>query len=167
MCGRSHVVRESGFGRRRRGGEPFGIDVEGMSPRARVVAALSVLVPVMLSGVFLVVFAPGLWWIFTTYGWISFPALGLLVSGLSDREKAGNVRAPKTGERELLEAMREHGELTPARAAMETSLSVEEADGMLKKLAEEGHLEVRARGGALFYALWGSNPPERRIEGVR
>lgn len=51
-------------------------------------------------------------------------------------------------------ALREHGELTPARAAMETSLTVAEADGMLKELAEGGHLEVRVRGGGLFYALW-------------
>ena len=50
--------------------------------------------------------------------------------------------------------MREHGELTPARAAKETSLTVAEADGMLKKLAEGGYLEVRVRGGGLFYALW-------------
>ncbi len=53
-----------------------------------------------------------------------------------------------------MEALREHGELTPARAAMETSLTVAEADKMLKGLAEGGHLEVRVRGGGIFYALW-------------
>ena len=37
---------------------------------------------------------------------------------------------------------------------METSLSVSEADTMLKELAEAGHLEVRVRGGGLFYAFW-------------
>jgi hypothetical protein len=37
---------------------------------------------------------------------------------------------------------------------METSLSVAEADRMLRELAENGHLEVRVRGGALYYALW-------------
>jgi hypothetical protein len=37
---------------------------------------------------------------------------------------------------------------------METTLSVAEADEMLRKLAEGGHLEVRVRSGAIFYALW-------------
>ena len=58
-------------------------------------------------------------------------------------------------ERELLMALREHGEITPVRAATETSLTVAEADRMLKELAEGGHLEVRVRHGGLFYALWG------------
>jgi hypothetical protein len=37
---------------------------------------------------------------------------------------------------------------------METSLTVAEADEMLKELAEGGHLDVRVRGGGIFYALW-------------
>ncbi|MDP9425215.1 MAG: hypothetical protein M3P37_04065 [Actinomycetota bacterium] len=37
---------------------------------------------------------------------------------------------------------------------METSLTEAEADEMLKGLAEGGHLEVRVRGGGLYYALW-------------
>jgi hypothetical protein len=40
------------------------------------------------------------------------------------------------GERELLSALREHGgSITPAEAAMETSLTVKEADRMLSQLA--------------------------------
>ncbi|HKZ26742.1 MAG TPA: hypothetical protein VJ086_02465, partial [Rubrobacteraceae bacterium] len=62
--------------------------------------------------------------------------------------------ARSAGQRELLEALRREGEITSARAAMETSLSVLEADTMLKELAEAGHLEVRVRGGGLFYAFW-------------
>jgi hypothetical protein len=50
---------------------------------------------------------------------------------------------------------------------METSLTVAEADRMLKELAEGGHLDVRVRGGGLFYSLW--EPEEgrqaRRLEG--
>ncbi len=57
-------------------------------------------------------------------------------------------------ERELLEALARHGEITPARAALETTLSVAEADRMLSELAKNGHIEVRARGGRLGYALW-------------
>ena len=85
---------------------------------------------------------------------MSFPAFRLLtrgVAGLSNRKGSSYGGG---GERELLEALREYGELTPARAAMETSLTVAEANGMLEGLAEGGHLEVRARGGTLLYALW-------------
>jgi predicted ArsR family transcriptional regulator len=59
-------------------------------------------------------------------------------------------------ERELLEAIRESGEISAAAAAARTSLTVAEADRRLKELAENGHLEVRVRGGAIFYALWGA-----------
>ena len=172
-----HVGRESniwprrGCGRRRgrRGaGHFFGLDVEEMSPRVRVFAALAVLAPVALSGLFLVVFTPGLWWVFTTYFWVAFPAFGLLargIAGFSERQ-AEVASARSTGERDLLEALRRRGEITPARAAMETPLSVAEADRMLKELAEGGHLEVRVRGGAIFYALWEADrEAERRIEG--
>jgi len=58
------------------------------------------------------------------------------------------------GERELLSALRENGgSITPAEAAMETSLTVKEADRMLSELASEGHLLVESREGSLFYAL--------------
>src|SRR5829696_10069294 len=91
MCGRSYTRYGLGFGGRnawghhgrKRHGDFFGLDPEKMSPRARAVAALSVLVPVALSGLLLVVFVPQLWWIFTTYFWVAFPALGLLTSGIS------------------------------------------------------------------------------------
>jgi hypothetical protein len=133
----------------------FGFDVEDMKPGAQVVTALTILAPVLLSGLLLVAFVPGLWWVFTTYGWISFPAFWLLVRGVVGLS-GGGVGSPseQNRERELLRALRERGELTPTRAAMETSLSVAEADRMLKELAEGGHLDVRVRGGALYYALW-------------
>ena len=132
----------------------FGFDVEDMKPGAQVVSALTILAPVLLSGLLLVAFVPGLWWVFTTYGWMSLPAFGLLVRGVAGLS-GGGIGAPseQNRERELLRALRERGELTPTRAAMETSLSVAEADRMLKGLAEGGHLEVRVRGGALYYAL--------------
>jgi len=141
----------------RPGGHLSGLDTESMSPGARISTALSILLPVGLSGVFLVAFVPGLWWIFTTYFWVAFPALGLLTSGISG---LGEGRpAPVSGEgreRELLEAIRESGEISAASAAARTSLTVAEADTRLRELAENGHLEVRVRGGAIFYALWGA-----------
>ncbi len=63
---------------------------------------------------------------------------------------------PVSKERELLSAIRDNGgSITPAEAAMETSLTVREADGMLSELAGGGHLAVQSRDGALFYALPG------------
>jgi len=56
-------------------------------------------------------------------------------------------------ERQLLEAIDRHGEITPTRAALETALTVSEADRMLGGLAEKGHLEVRARDGKLVYSF--------------
>ena len=126
-----------------------------VSPKGQVFAALAVLVPVALSGLALVALAPGLWWLFTTYFWISFPALGLLTRGMAGLfGSAAVLSTSRVREREILEALREHGGLTPARAAMETSLTVAEADGVLARLAGDGHLQVRAQGGALAYALW-------------
>src|SRR5918997_6005957 len=175
MCGRSYAGHGMGLGRRgswgydgrKRGGDFFGLDAEGMSPRARVVTAFSVLVPVALSGLFLVAFVPSLWWIFTTYFWVAFPALGLLTSGISGLGEGSPVRISEgERERELLEAIRESGEISAAGAAARTSLTVAEADRRLRELAENGHIEVRASGGAVFYARWGNGwETGRRIEG--
>jgi capsular polysaccharide biosynthesis protein len=63
-------------------------------------------------------------------------------------------------EKELLEALWRHGELTVAGVARETSLTVKEADQMLSALAANGHLRVRARDGGLFYSFWRRDAPE-------
>lgn len=157
MCGRS---RKSGFGAKGNGRHDFfGMDVESMSPGARVATALSVIVPVVVSGVFLVAFFPGVWWILTIYGWVAFPAIGLLARGVSGipadrRNVEKSTPTVESKERRLLEALRDHGELTPALAALETSLSVAESEKILRELAEGGYLEVHARDGGVFYALW-------------
>ncbi len=57
-------------------------------------------------------------------------------------------------EKELLETLALYGEITPTRAALETSLSISEADRMLSELTKNGHLEMRACEGGLIYALW-------------
>lgn len=59
----------------------------------------------------------------------------------------------KDAERQLLEAVDRHREITPTRAALETSLTVAEADRMLSDLAKGGYLEVRVEGGKLLYGL--------------
>ena len=141
--------------RRRDSDDFFGLDVERMSPRAQVTASLAVLIPVAVGAVLVFTLVPWLWWLIFVFGWMIFPAFGLLVRGVANLSE-GKTELPSAGgkERELLGALRDHGELTPAQAAMETSLTVEEADGMLRRLAEGGHLQVRVRGGGLFYSLW-------------
>ena len=84
------------------------------------------------------------------------PALGLSVRSVAGLFEARAQRPVDEGrqEKELLGALARHGELTPARAALETSLSVAEADRMLSGLARDGRIEVHAREGRLGYALW-------------
>ncbi|MDQ4128865.1 MAG: hypothetical protein M3151_13115 [Actinomycetota bacterium] len=59
----------------------------------------------------------------------------------------------KSAQRQLLEAIERNGEITPARAAIQTSLTVDEAEQLLSDLAQRGHLEVRAEGSKLVYSL--------------
>ncbi len=151
---------EPSEGRRSYGGDAefwssLGLDIEGMSPKAQAVTGVVTGGAILLGAAALILFT-SFWWLIFVFGWFLFPALGAFARGI-----AGLVDSPREAglpeddkERELLEAMRDKGELTPAQAAMETSLSVKEADGMLKELAEGGHLDVRVRGGGLFYALW-------------
>jgi hypothetical protein len=92
-----------------------------------------------------------------------FPASVLLALGLSrleqQRRKAISPRVGK--ERELLSAIQNNtGSITPAEAAMETSLTVSEADKMLSELAAGGHLRVESSESTLFYSLPGRRTPE-------
>ena len=86
------------------------------------------------------------------------PALVVVGRSMSEfsesRARKGGTATEESKERELLEALARHGELSPALAALETSLSVAEANRMLSDLANSGHVEVRAREGRLGYALW-------------
>lgn len=96
------------------------------------------------------------------FGWmvpfLLVPVLGLSARGIARLLEMRSSRPPEVSddrkEKELLEALERHGEVSPARAALETSLSVSEADRMLGELAKNGHVEVRAREGRLGYALW-------------
>ncbi|MGI8540024.1 MAG: hypothetical protein ACR2N0_09640 [Rubrobacteraceae bacterium] len=82
--------------------------------------------------------------------------LGLGVNELRKQRVA--LPKPLSHERELLSAIRENGgSITPAEAAMATSLTVREADAMLSELASGGHLAVESDGGSLVYSL-----PKRR-----
>jgi hypothetical protein len=84
---------------------------------------------------------------------------GIGLSGTRGQQRA--VEPPISKERELLSAIRDNGgSITPAEAAMETSLTVSEADSMLSELAGGGHLAVEGRDGALFYSLPGRRGQE-------
>ena len=50
-------------------------------------------------------------------------------------------------------ALGRHGKLTVAGVALETSLTVGEADRMLSALAAKGHLQVTVEHGRLLYSL--------------
>jgi hypothetical protein len=90
------------------------------------------------------------------------PAIGLSARSVAGLFEARARRPVDEGrkEKEVLEALARHGELTPAGAALETSLSVTEADEVLSGLAKYGHIEVRAREGRLGYALWDTDRRE-------
>jgi hypothetical protein len=131
-------------------------------PPARLVVGLVAggMLLFLLAGAF--EFFPFFFLFFWMIPFFLVPALGLTVRGLAglfeERERGPVDEGRK--EKELLEALARHGELTPARAALETSLGVAEADRMLSGLAKDGHIEVRAREGRLGYALWDADRRE-------
>jgi hypothetical protein len=83
-----------------------------------------------------------LWWAILFF---LVPAIGLSARGIAGfvtaRSRWPLDNEPK--EKELLKALARHGEITVAKAALDTSLSASEADRMLSRLAKE-----RPRGGA-------------------
>jgi capsular polysaccharide biosynthesis protein len=85
-----------------------------------------------------------------------------------DRQGDGQARAPaappadpneaeRSKEKELLQALGRCGKLTAVEAALETSLSVEEANRILFDLAAKGQLEVTVEHGKLLYSFWGEH----------
>lgn len=75
------------------------------------------------------------------------------------RQGRSRVARPQPGaEKQLLLALRDSGGLTVVEAALETSLTVDEAEEILSRLADRGHLIVQSHDGALFYTLPGRRP---------
>ena len=98
-----------------------------------------------------------------------FPASVLLALGVSRLEQQRRKFVPPVVDKEgeLLSAIRDNaGSITATEAAMETSLTVVEADEMLSELAGGGHLLVESSGGTLFYKLPGRRAPELENRGV-
>ena len=78
---------------------------------------------------------------------------------LPGRKHLGPSEAERIKEQELLEALDRRGKLTALEAALETSLSVEEANRMLYELAVRGHLEITVDHGRLLYSFWKADGP--------
>jgi hypothetical protein len=79
----------------------------------------------------------------------------------SQRRGRKAIRPKPGGEKQLLMAIRDSDGLTPVEAALETSLTVDEADELLSRLAERSHLHVQSHNGALYYTL-----PGRRYDSL-
>jgi hypothetical protein len=93
---------------------------------------------------------------------LMIPAVALLASAFQESKKRRALSSsPANRERELLSAIRNNGgSITPAEAALETSLTVREADRMLSELAGGGHLSVESAGATLRYSLPSRQAPE-------
>jgi capsular polysaccharide biosynthesis protein len=95
-------------------------------------------------------------------GRAALPATRAVVDQPASGSRTRPTGAPATEaakEKELLEALGRRGALTVAGVALETSLSVTEADRMLSALAANGHLEVSVAPGRLLYSLWEDDAP--------
>jgi hypothetical protein len=158
-------------GRRDEGGEMYGRGMMGYTGGRRTMAPYwrpfpgRFMIGLVIGGLFLLFvagpafhFFPLLFLFIWAVPFLVAPAFVAVARGLSglseSRMRKDGVVVEESKERELLEALARHGELSPALAALETSLTVAEANRMLSDLANSGHVEVRAREGRLGYALW-------------
>ena len=98
-----------------------------------------------------------LWWIVPVLG-AAVPIALTLLDGTALGSEGSRAGVAK--ERELLHALAERGELTPATAAMRTSLTVDEAAKMLDGLAQEGHLKPLTEDGLVSYVPRGRDRQE-------
>ena len=107
---------------------------------------------VVVLGTTCLVLAPltSLWWIVPVLAAIVPIALAVL-DGPDPKLRGTDDK--KSKERELLNALAERGEITPATAAMHTSLTVDAASKMLDGLAGKGHLKLQVEDGIMAYAL--------------
>jgi hypothetical protein len=75
------------------------------------------------------------------------------LAGALRRQRRDRSIVERVKEKELLRALGRCGKLTAVEAALETSLTVEEANRMLFDLAAGGHLEVTVEHGKLLYSF--------------
>jgi capsular polysaccharide biosynthesis protein len=80
---------------------------------------------------------------------------GVGLAGVLRRQRRDRSIVERVKEKKLLLALGRRGKLTAVEAALETSLSVEEANRMLFDLVAKGHLQLIVEHGRLYYAHWG------------
>jgi hypothetical protein len=81
---------------------------------------------------------------------------GVGLAGVLGRDRS---IVERVNEKKLLLALGRRGKLTAVEAALESELSVEEAERMLQALALQGQLEVMVEDGKLLYSFWGHDAP--------
>lgn len=136
----------------------LGLDVESMSPRAQAVTGI--VTGALILGAAAFVLTTSLWWLIFVFGWAVFPAFGVFARGGASLVETRPEALPEgVKEKELLGALQRRGELTPAQAAMETSLSVRQADEMLESLAAKA-TSTSGYGAAVFSTACGSTKKE-------
>jgi capsular polysaccharide biosynthesis protein len=82
---------------------------------------------------------------------------GIGQAGVLGRRHSAPSIVERVKEKELLRALGRRGKLTAVEAALESELSVDEANRILEELAFAGHLEVTAEHGKLLYSFWGEH----------
>ena len=87
-------------------------------------------------------------------GFVATPSVRARVAGGERIPRRDHSIVERIKEKKLLRAIGRRGKLTAVEAALETSLSVEEANRMLFDLAARGHLEVTVEHGRLLYSFW-------------
>jgi capsular polysaccharide biosynthesis protein len=79
------------------------------------------------------------------------------LAGALCRQRRDRSILERVKEKKLLLALGRRGKLTAVEAALESLLSVEEANRMLFDLATRGHLELTVEDGKLLYSFWGED----------
>ena len=134
-------------------GEPFG------SPYLLLFAGLILAVPALSASYMALVQAPPDSWVALLY-WVPPVALLSWAWRRLRRPRRRRDAADFGAEKLLLLAIRDAGgAITAVRAALETPLTVDEADGILLRLANDGHLRVGSYDGTLYYVLPADLPP--------
>lgn len=158
--------------RRRRGtrGPAGGRHYAGRNPYLLVALgfALGMLASILASPIFYIGFNgpdPLATLLFLIIGVTMLGYAGYQCGGVQ-RFPSPKVSEPKFGgEKQLLLAIQSTGgSVTPVEAALETSLTVDEAEEILTRFADRGHLLVESRDGVLSYALPGGRT--RGLDGV-
>lgn len=88
----------------------------------------------------------------------------LIILRMTPPAHAGDARSRDEKERELLRALEEHGELTPAAAALHTSLTAEEAAVLLAALTREGRTVGRSQHASVAPVSVAQPPDEEAID---